>query len=197
MQEADYGMTEQAMREQDRNRGDEHLYVQFFMYPLQDKAKTLEEGRPIFVDTEFVKIMVPGDKENIVTREVRESDKNRFPKQYLAFKNQEKELMEGTPLGKWSYVTAAQVEELKYFGILTVEQLANVSDGNAQKFMGINLLKRRAQEYLDASAEEAPVVQLQDELAKRDSQIEEQQSVIADLQTRLSKLEESEDEDED
>ena len=187
--EADLGMTQQAMREHNRHRGDENLYVQFFMHPMQDKAKTLAEGRPIFVDTEYINIMVPGDKGNVVMRSVREDDRQRFPKQYQAFKNDETQVVEGTPLERWNFVTAAQIEELKYFGIRTVENLANVSDTNAQKFMGINLLKQKAQEYIDATAADAPIAQLQDEVAKRDSRIEEQDETIANLNERLEKLE--------
>ena len=188
--EADFGMTQQAMREHDRHRGDENLYVQFFMHPLQDKTKTLEEGRPIFIDTEYVRIMVPGDKGNVIMREVRDDDRSRFPKQYQAFKNDEAEIVEGTPLDKWNFVSAAQVEELKYFGIRTVENLANVTDTNAQKFMGINMLRERAREYIEATASDAPIAQLQSEVAARDATIEEQATLLADLTKRLEALEE-------
>ena len=189
--EADFGMTQQAMREHDRHKGDENLYVSFFMHPMQNKAKTLEEGRPIFVDTEYVRIMVPGDKGNVVMREVREDDRQRFPKQYQAFKNDEAEIVEGTPLDKWNVVSSAQVEELRYFGIRTVENLANVTDTNAQKFMGINLLRNKAREYIEAMASDAPIAQLQEELSSRDATIEEQGSLIADLTERLDALEKS------
>lgn len=187
--EADFGMTQQAMREHDRNIGDENLYVQFFTHPLQDKEKSLAEGRPIFVDTEYIRIMVPGDKGNVVMRSAREDDKQRFPKQYQAFKNDEAEIMEGTPLNQWGFLTAAQIEEMKYFGIRTVENLANVTDTNAQKFMGINLLRQKAREYIEASATDAPIAQLQDDIAKRDAKISEQSELLEDLQARLAKLE--------
>jgi hypothetical protein len=189
VQEADFGMTQEAMREHDRHRGDENLYVQFFTHPMQDKAKTLAEGRPIFVDAEYVRIMVPGDKGNVIMRSVREDDKRRFPKQYQAFKNDEAEIIEGTPLERWNFVSAAQVEELKYFGIRSVEQLANVSDTNAQKFMGINLLKQKAKEYIEATSSGAPIAQLQEELSQRDSRISEQDETIANLLERLEALE--------
>jgi hypothetical protein len=190
--EADMGMTQQAMREHDRHRGDENLYVQFFSHPQQDKAKTLEEGRPIFVDTEYISIMVPGDKGNVVMRSVREEDKQRFPKQYLAYKNNEEEAVTGTPLERWNFVSSAQVEELKYFGIRTVEALAEVSDTNAQKFMGIQLLKQRAKEYIEATAADAPIAQLQEELAIRDRTIEDQAAQLSDLTERLEALESTE-----
>ncbi len=189
MQEADLAMTQNAMRDHDRFRGDENLYVKFFIEPLQDRAASLEAGRPIFLDTEFISIMVPGDKDNIVVREIRDQDKQRFPRQYAAFKNNEQELVDGTPLGEWGFLSKAQVAELEYFNIRTVEQLANVTDANAQKFMGINKLKQRAQEYLEASKGEAPILQLQEELATRDVSIIELRDTVEALQSRLKTLE--------
>ncbi len=187
--EADFEMTEQAMREHNRYRGDENLYVKFFTHPLENREKSLEAGRPIFIDAEFINIMVPGDKSNVIIRQVREKDKERFPRQYAAYRNQEEELIEGTPLEQWGFLTAARCEEMKFFNIRTVEQLANLSDANAQKFMGVQRLKKSAQEYLEAKKTDAPVLQLQEELAKRDVNIIDLNDVVVSLQKRLKKLE--------
>lgn len=188
--EAELDTTMDAMRDHNRFQGDDRLYVKFFNSPVEDRAKSLVEGRPIFRDAEFVQIMVPGDKSNIVVREVRDTDRRRFPKQYAAFQNNEKEIVEGTPLEQWGYLKASQREELKYFGIRTVEQLANVSDSNAQKFMGINKLRSKAQEYIDAALEGAPAAKLQAELEERDNEIASQKEIIADLVSRIEALEE-------
>ena len=186
--EADFGLTEYAMNEHNRHKGDENLYVKFFVHPLQNKEKTLEEGRPIFEDREFVSIMVPGDKHNIVTREARKADFQRFPKQYQAFKTDNDELLDGTPLDKWPLITPAQTLEMKYFNIRTVEQLAGLNDSTAQQFMGINLLRDRAKEYLVAAKDAAPVTQLQGELAKRDETISSLEAAMDAMQKDMKKL---------
>lgn len=188
--EADYAMTQQAMEEHNRNRGDENLYVQFYKGHVEDREASLKEGRPIFKDAEFVKIIVPGDKNNIIDRVARDVDKRRFPRQYQAFRNNEEEYLSGTPLENWTYLSSAQVAELKYFGIRTVEQLANVNDSSGQNFAGFNKFKSKAQEYLDASASDAPLVQLQAELEERDQKIEEQEQTIQELIARIEALEE-------
>lgn len=189
MQEADFGLTQQAMAEQGRYAEDDKLYVQFFPGSIQDKTKSLEAGRPIFRDVEMIRIMVPGDKGNIIEREVREQDKHRFPRHYAAYKNNQQELIEGTPLEKWNYLSEAQVRELRHFNVRTVEQLAMMSDGHAQNFIGINVLRKKAQEYLDAAEEGAPVAQLQAELDKRDARIGEQDETIQSLLARIESLE--------
>jgi len=179
--EAEFGLTEMAMDAQNRNRGDENLYVKFFMHPLQDKTKTLEEGRPIFVEKEFIQIMIPGDKDNIVVREIRPGDNQRFSQQYQSFKNNEEEVMEGTPLEKWPLISSSQVEEMKFFNIRTVEQLASLADSVSQKFMGINTLRTRAKEYIEAAKDAAPVSILQGELEKRDE-------IIAGLEASMDEM---------
>ena len=186
--EADFGLTDYAMNEHNRQKGDENLYVKFFIHPLQNKEKTLEEGRPIYEDKEFVSIMVPGDKHNIVTREVRRSDYQRFPKQYQNFKNDNEELIDGTPLEKWPLISPAQVLEMKFFNVRTVEQLAGLNDSTAQQFMGINLLRSRAKEYLIAAKEAAPITQLQGELSKRDEEIEALKASVAEMAKELKKV---------
>ena len=184
--EADFGLTDYAMNEHNRHKGDENLYVKFFTHPLQNKEKTLEEGRPIYEDKEFVSIMVPGDKHNIVTRESRKSDIQRFPKQYQNYKNDNEELIDGTPLEKWPLITPGQVLEMKYFNVRTVEQLAGLNDSTAQKFMGINLLRQRAKEYLVAAKDAAPVTQLQGELAKRDEEIDAMKNSMEEMRKELA-----------
>ena len=188
MQEADFAMTEQAMRDHDRRRGDENLYVKFFTQPLENREASLKEGRPMYDDAEFISIMVPGDKDNIIVRTIRQEDLDRFPRQYEAYKNKQEDLGAGTPLERWGFLTLSQAEELKFFNIFTVEQLANVSDGNAQKFMGIQKLKRSAQEYIETSKSEAPALQLQDDLARSRIKTDQLERTVAVLQNRLDKL---------
>src|SRR6185295_8097500 len=106
--------------------GDEKLLVIFHWDIVKDDMQSIEEGRPIYRDTEFVRIFVPGDKNNVIDRPVRPGDKTRFPKQYDAFKAGagEEGQLDGTPLKDWPMVGRAQCAELHYFGIRTVEQLA-------------------------------------------------------------------------
>jgi hypothetical protein len=191
--EADMGLTEQAMQDHNRYRGDESLYVKFFVAPVHNKVKSLEEGRPIFEDREMIMIAVPGDKSNIIEREVRDQDKQRFARQYRAWKEQHQaEFIEGTPLDRWAQISPSQVEELKHFHVRTVEQLAAMPDSTSQKFMGIQALKAKANQYLELSQEEAPVAKLQAELEERDNRISQLEETVEALQ---AKLEEEEDED--
>jgi len=68
-------------------------------------------------------------------------------------------------------MTVGQVAELKATGITTVEQLAELSDTNAQKFMGSFQLRQKAQAFLEAAAGDAANSKLAAELEKRDVEI--------------------------
>ncbi len=186
--EADYGMTDAAFNRGDKS--DERLLVQFSNYPHPDKEATAKEGRPIFKDTVYVMIMVPGDKESIVHRPAWEKDFQRFPRQYQAFQNKKsQESVAGTPLRAVGFITLGQIKELEYFNCYTVEQLANISDSNGGKFMGIQKLKQLANDYLTAAKETAPLTAMRSEMDKKDSQIAANENAIMEQAKRIQALE--------
>lgn len=161
---------EQHVSENPRFAGDAKLYAQFFSKPVKNPLLTEEQKRPIYENTDYVKIMVPGDKLNINIRPATDEDKFRFQRQYSAYlKNASQEV--GTPLSQVPFLNAAQVEELKFFHITTVEALAGINDSIAQKFMGMQAFKQQAQEYLKKANDLAgdtrdkQIAQLQEQVA--------------------------------
>lgn len=167
--------------------GDKTLVVRFAKKEHEDDAASREAGRPIFVMADYITIFVPGDKANSIDRPVRAEDKLRFPEQWMRFLASEEQVT-GTPLSSWNQLTPAMCSELKYFNVLTIEQLASISDERAQKFLGINELRTKAQKYLKLMAEEAPLLKLQAELQSRDEQIATQAKQISDLQEAFEEL---------
>jgi len=71
---------------------DSHLHVEFYTF---DKEP--------YKDTPFVRIMVPGDKYNIIEQPVRDDHKERFPRQWLHYQMQNSEggPAIGTTLQNW------------------------------------------------------------------------------------------------
>lgn len=190
--EADYGMTEAAFTADDNNArylGDAKLFVTFFLHPREDKEKTATEGRPMFKDEEYVRIMVPGDKDNVVIRPARDLDKQRFAKQYAAFQQGEGEIHEGTPLKAWPMMTRGQVEEMKFFGVYTVEQLADLADVHVGKFMALGNLKIQAQAFLQAAKDTAPLTQLNAAVEQKDAEIAALMQAVEELKEKVTDLE--------
>jgi hypothetical protein len=116
--------------------------------PRIDVAASGVQNRPIFKDVPYVEIMMPGDKNNIVVEPVWDQHMRRFPTQWDQFKRGEEQQAVGTPLKVAPFLTPSLVAELAVMKIVTIEQLANLSD-NALNFMGAQEFKQAAKRYLD------------------------------------------------
>jgi hypothetical protein len=136
---------------------DKNLAVRFYMHPLQNKEKSAEAKRPIFEDTEFVEIRVRGDRNFNVQRPAHDGDRERFRAAYRAFKDGDEQAQQGTPLAEWPSMTRSMVEELKFLGFFTVEQLANASDSVCAKYAGLQSLKSKANAWIE-HAKGAPAI---------------------------------------
>ena len=162
MQEAELDMTTAAMSNR-RTTGDEYLAVKFYKHPRKNPDKSLKAGRPIVEDITYVEILQPGNKDSIIRRPATERDKQRFAQHYsmwMARTSETAEQLVGTPLTEWAGVTRGQVDELSFFNIRTVEQLANMADSNSGQMMGMLGLKEKAAKYLETSTDQATVNKL-------------------------------------
>jgi hypothetical protein len=195
----DHNVFNSQQRDADRS-----LAVRFFTHPLKNDAKSEAAGRPIFEDTEMVEIRVRGDRNHVVSRPVRDTDKQRFRDAYAAFRDGQKELLTGTPLAEWPIASKSMVEELRYLGFTTVEQVAEANDNTVAKVPGLSSLKSRAKAFLDLAKGLSPIETLQSQLETEKSKSQALEAQIADLSARFARLEaqkgagpEDEDEDED
>lgn len=168
--------------------GDDRLMVRFYLRPVKDDTASIKEGRPIFVESEYIEIVVPGDKDNTINRPLRDEDKTRFRKVYETWKATGQQSVTGTPLEAWPSITRSQVEELRFFSITTVEALANLADIHTAKFMGLVELKKKAAAFLAAAAGDAPNQKMQAELSKRDEEIENLKKSLKDQSERIEQL---------
>lgn len=190
----DEGFIKMVTKEpQQQQRSSHGMYVEFYMHPKEDPEASIDQGRPIFKEVPYIKIMVPGDKNSVVQRPVLTGqhpnhDNNRFHNEYIAFKDGLMTPVEGTILEQWPQITRSQVLELQYLGIMTVEHLANLNDGKAGQFMGLSGLKQKAQKFLDVTALDAPLVQLQEELVERDNKIDTLENAMDEMKNELAEL---------
>jgi hypothetical protein len=176
METLDYDHTQHTS-----DAGDAKLNVIFYSSFIKDEEASSREGRFIAKDVPFTKIFMPGDRTNIIDRPTREQDKQRFPAQWSRYKNAQEQRAEGTPLAEWPILTRGQVEELKYQGFSTVEQLAAASD-NVQ-MMGIQTLKQKAKLFIEvAKGNTAPTEQLIKEHEELKDNYKVMQEALAQLQ---------------
>lgn len=172
----------------EQSEADKKLVVIFYRDTVKNEPKSVDAGRPIFDEFDFVKILTPGSRDTF-TGDATPQYQERFPMQWARYKQGREQQSSGTPLNQLPWMSIGQVAEYNALNVHTVEQLVNMPDVLAQKFMGMHGIKQRAQLYLDAAKDAAPTQKLQAELQKRDEQIAELQQVV---QAMLAKQAESE-----
>lgn len=166
--------------------------VGFCLYPVQNEEKSAQAGRPVYEEKEFVRIVVPGDRNSVVFQPATETHKQRFPRAYEAFKNRTQIAQEGTPLEHWPPISRAAVLTLKAAHISTVEALAQVSDANLQQLgMGMRELREQARAYMQHAKDGAAIHKLAAENQKLREQLADQQRQIADLSQMLTRMNEA------
>ena len=191
----DIGFDELAANVNNPNFGDDKLGVMFYSRVVEDERATREQGRKVFAEKEYVKIMVPGDRYNIIDRPVQRTgttptdDTLRFAQQYARFKaREEQKTAEGTPIHLWPGVPAALAEELKYLNIFTVEQLADLADTYVGKLPKGQELKAKAKAFVAAVKDQEQVNKLQSALDERDNRISTLENELKELAATVREL---------
>ena len=161
------------MLDSDIGNGDQHLHVEFYTH----------EKEP-YKDKPFVRIIVPGDKTNVIDQPVREDHKARFPRQWLHFQmKSDNGQVIGTSLPDWNKdqpeeFTDYQMAELQILKFQTVEQVATASDGQLQRVgMGATGLRDKARAYLLSKNQ----TESSTELAKTRTELDELKAQMAEL----------------
>ena len=152
----------------------------FYDKAVKDVEATKIEGRQVFKRVPYVEILIPGCPHQRPNLKATDEHKTRFPAAWQAYQERRTGLVDGTPLNEWTYLDVAKVAELSAAGLLSVEQVANVSDGDL-KVLGMHgrELRERAKQFLKGAGE------VEKELR---STIEEQGKQIKDLEARIRQL---------
>lgn len=172
------------------NRGENGTFAEFFMDAVQNNFESEKQGRPIFEDCEFVRILIPGDTKTEMVYRVTDVYKERYPKQYEAFKRSEDQRYAvGTPLKHWPPMTPALVRNMEASNVYTVEQLADVSDTQMQHIgMGAREWRDKAKAFLSQAGDGAEVQRLVTENKRLTEENERLSKAVADQADELRAL---------
>jgi len=167
----------------DQNHADNRLQVRFYKRAIQQDQASLEAGRPIFKDFDFVHICVAGDSLTEIDTYALGSHKTRFPIQWANYMNRQgahDEEVVGTPVTEWPIVSKSQAEELRALKFYTVESIASASDQHLQRIgmaagMSPFAFRDKAKAFLNLATNAAEtdkreheINALKEELAKKD-----------------------------
>lgn len=174
-----------AMLPSDEGNADSRLQVRFYKRAVQQEQETLQAGRPIYKEFDFVHICVAGDNLTEIDTYALESHKRRFPIQWAAYQNRvgaEDSQIVGTPVSEWPIVSKSQAEELRAMKFHTVESIANASDQQVQRLgmaagMSPYAFRDKAKAFLNLATNaaetdkrEQEIQALKEELAKKEAE---------------------------
>ena len=128
------------------------IIIIFFNDDEYDEVRSGDLGRPYYNQTEKYKKIIPGDRLSVPEGYVSDVERNEYPAEYAAFKRQSEIAEDGLPVEHWPLLTSGQVASLKYQNIMTVEQIAELSDTQLSNIgIGARSLRTQAQAYLEAA----------------------------------------------
>ena len=142
---------------------------------VEHKAKSLEEGRPIFTEKIYITKLPSNDNTLVIDREVRPSDKHEFAQEWARYEQKKVSIPSGTPIDAWMAISDTQKAEFKALHIYTVDQFAMAADSVGTRIMGFNELRRKAQAFVAAS---------KDDQILRDNHV--LQNRLAELEARMA-----------
>jgi hypothetical protein len=184
----------------DENNADSRLQVRFYKRPIQQEQESLEAGRPIFKEFDFVHICVAGDTLTEIDTYALASHKQRFPIQWANYMNRvgaNDEEVVGTPVSEWPLVSKSQAEELRAMKFHTVEAIASASDQQLQRMgmaagMSPYAFRDKAKAFLNLATNaaetdkrEQEINALKEELAKKD---QETAKIKAETDAKLAQM---------
>jgi hypothetical protein len=167
----------------DQNNADSRLQVRFYKRSVHQEQESMDAGRPIYKEFDFVHICVAGDSLTEIDTYALANHKTRFPIQWANYMNRQganDEEVVGTPVAEWPLVSKSQAEELRAMKFHTVESIANASDQQLQRMgmaagMSPYAFRDKAKAFLNlatSAAEtdkrEGEINALKEELAKKD-----------------------------
>lgn len=159
--------------------------ARFFKSAVENPVKTKKAGRAMFDEVEMVTIVIPGDKLTKPTFEVTDKHRRNYPDDYAAFLRGEERAASGTPLEHWPIMTTSKVAELKAIGILSVDELADLSDSFLQQLgMGGRELREQARAFRTQAANGATEAAAAKENTILREQIELLKTQMAELSAR-------------
>lgn len=162
-----------------------HLNIEFKAVAVENKAKSLKEGRPIYDQQERVYIQFVGDKKRELVAPAHEqcvkdpatqqwvTYAQLFHRHYEAFQSGQALIGEGTPVEDLPFLDAAKRAELKALNIHTAEALATL-EGSQLTRLGMfgRELKNKAQAYIERAKDSAVETRLAAENAQLKARLE-------------------------
>jgi len=191
----------------DKNNEYNRLQVRFYKRSVHQEQESMDAGRPIFKDFDFVQICVAGDSLTEIDTYALASHRTRFPIQWANYQNRvgaNDQQVIGTPVAEWPLVSKSQAEELRAMKFHTVEAIANASDQQLQRMgmaagMSPYAFRDKAKSFLNLASDSAEtdkraqeIENLRQELAEKELESvrikQETDAKLAQMQEQMAQI---------
>ena len=190
MEDIDFSTFQKMIKQENPNDG---VVARFYDKSVKT-AETTSDGLPVFKNVTYVEIRFKDNNTDIFDQPATEEKMARFPVEYARYQLGKKQVVDGQhELSQFAFLTAAEIETLKYRGIFTVEALAGLNDDRA---LELNLAreKKLAVKFLEVSKNNGAIADFEKKEAEYKAEIEKAKEEIAKLGAELaeknSKIEE-------
>lgn len=174
-----------AMQQRKRYAG---ANVRFFDAILEDPIASHKEGRPIFKTIPSIEIQWPGMDKTV--RAIEPQDSRDYPELYDAYKAGNEMPTIGTPLEEWALLPRSVVEELKHFGVRTVEQLGACNDDFKRRLGPLVKYCKEASRWLEAAnSDQHKVAALEKQLEREQKKTKKLEEQVGLLMQRIEAVE--------
>jgi len=170
---------------------DNQKVVVFYTRPVENPAKSMEVGAGArhFENKIFIRIHEPGERLNIVDRPVLDVDKDRFPVQWSRFVQNETQIPDGTPIDLLFPNNPAVAENLKGYGIYTIQQCSKLTANAVDNIgMGGQEYVNIAKSYLENASDGTAFLKLQDEITKLKQVLKIRDDQVSKLISQVDQL---------
>lgn len=186
----DFGASASDLRNRNRAEpGGNRTIPVFFIEAVEDTAASAREGRPIYQEKEFVKILVAGDAKTEVIHKVTDHFRRLYRDQYERWKETQKQTTVGTPLEQWPGAGVGFIKTCKAMNVFSVESLAALGDAHlANLGMGARDMQARAKAWLAAAKDGAETERLATENSHLHDMIKNLQAQIKEMGERFAEM---------
>lgn len=168
---------------------DANLLVVFYNKAVEDPVESMKLGRRYTKNQIYITIQHPGETHTKIDRPANEADKYRFRDHWSKFVSNRSQIPEGTPIDLLFPNYPAIAENLRAYGVYTIEQCASLQANAIDNIgRGAQEYVNRAQRYLESADKGAAFHKMQEELEKRDNEIASLKSLIEQMKSRIDHL---------
>jgi hypothetical protein len=189
-------------------KGEDNSALRFYTKPVKNNFHSERVGRPVYDTGLYVEVITPGSAESQPeflceltfsmesgstegqdpTVKKYEPYCTKYAAQIESFKRQTGAyIVDGTPITQWPQIDVGTATTLNAIGILTVEQLAGVSDGNLGNLgTGGRTLREKAKQFIQSREFCIPTAQAGTEIADLNEKLQAAHAEIASLRAQLA-----------